>query len=83
MPSRTLAATIQSQLGASIIKNGTGRPTAHPNTSVFFRPELSASWPETRFVIYERISPTGSTTAQAAAAEQVRDCNRVGVKKLA
>src|SRR6516165_4911019 len=51
MPSRTLAATIQSQLGANIIKNGTGRPTAHPNTSVFFRPQLSASCPETRFVI--------------------------------
>src|SRR5260221_3437525 len=50
IPSSTLAATIQSQVGAHIISNGTGRPTTHPNTSVFLRPQASASWPETRFV---------------------------------
>ncbi len=33
-----------------MIRNGTGRPTAQPRIRVFFRPQVSASWPETRFV---------------------------------
>jgi len=49
-PSSTFAPTIHSQVGAQIIRNGTGRPTAHPTTSVFLRPQVSASWPETRLV---------------------------------
>ena len=36
MPSNTLAATIQPQLGAHMIMNGTGKPTDHPNTSIRF-----------------------------------------------
>jgi hypothetical protein len=50
VPSSTLAATIHSQGGAHIIRNGTDSPTIDPNISVFFRPQVSASWPEMRFV---------------------------------
>src|SRR5918998_566684 len=47
-PSRTLAATIHSHEGASMIMNGTGIPTIQPATKTFLRPNLSAKDPETR-----------------------------------
>ena len=42
MPSSALAATTQSQLGAHMIMNGTGRPTSQPRTSTRLRPHTSA-----------------------------------------
>ena len=50
MPSSTLAATIQLQLGAQMIMKGTGRPMIQPMTNTHLRPKLSASCPEMRFV---------------------------------
>jgi hypothetical protein len=38
MPSRTLAATTQPQLGAQMISSGTGTPTSQPATSTGLRP---------------------------------------------
>ena len=48
IPSSTLAATIHRHSGAHD-RNGSGSPT-QPSTSVFLRPQLSASCPETWFV---------------------------------
>src|SRR6266540_1986708 len=49
MPRSTFAATIQPQLGAQIIMNGTGRPSSQPSTRMRLRPYRSASTPDTRF----------------------------------
>jgi hypothetical protein len=38
MPRRALAAITHSQLGAQMIRNGTGRPTSQPRTSTRLRP---------------------------------------------
>ena len=48
MPSSTLATTIHSQLGASMIRNGTGRPTSQPATRIRLRPTRSEKRPAKR-----------------------------------
>jgi hypothetical protein len=50
MPSSTLAATIQFQVGAQMIMKGTGSPMTQPKTNTCLRPRLSASCPDTRLV---------------------------------
>ena len=50
MPSRTLAATIQPQLGATAISSGTGSATAQPAISSRRRPRRWASAPAPRLV---------------------------------
>src|SRR5437588_2279048 len=50
MPSKTLAATIQPQLGAVAISTGTGSATAQPATSSRRRPARWASAPAPRLV---------------------------------
>ena len=49
-PSRTLAATIQPQLGATAISSGTGSAIAQPAISSRRRPSRCASAPAPRFV---------------------------------
>src|SRR3954471_244850 len=49
-PSRTLAATIHAQLGATAINSGTGSASAHPAMSSRRRPSRAAEAPATRFV---------------------------------
>ncbi len=47
-PSRTLANTIQPQLGAQMMSSGTGSPASQPATSSGLRPIRSASCPPNR-----------------------------------
>ena len=44
-----MAATIHSQLGASMMRNGTGRPNSQPAISIRLRPMRSENRPATRF----------------------------------
>ena len=48
IPSSTLASTIQSQLGASMMMNGTGRPNSQPATRICLRPMRSEKRPAKR-----------------------------------
>ena len=48
MPSSTLATTIQSQLGATMMRIGTGRPKSQPATRIRLRPKRSESRPAKR-----------------------------------
>src|SRR5437867_8789224 len=47
-PSRTLANTIQPQLGAQMMSSGTGSPASQPATRSGLRPIRAASWPANR-----------------------------------
>src|SRR5215218_5863079 len=48
MPRSTLARTIQSQLGASMMMTGTGKPKSHPATRICLRPMRSEKRPAKR-----------------------------------
>ena len=65
MPSSTLAATIQPQLGARAIMGATGKATSQPMTSRRFRPTRSASTPAPRFV-NAFATPNATTKARIA-----------------
>jgi hypothetical protein len=47
IPSKTLAATTQPQLGAQISSNGTGRATSQPTIKTGLRPNRSENVPAT------------------------------------
>jgi hypothetical protein len=50
MPSRTLAAMIQLQVGAQMISRGTGSPRSQPTTRTGLRPKRSARVPARKLV---------------------------------
>src|ERR687887_152785 len=68
-PSATLAATMNDQLGATAISNGTGSASTHPSTSSRRLPTRSASAPAARFV-NALLSPNATMNERTAALEE-------------
>ena len=68
MPSRTVARTIQFQLGAYQTISGMGSAAAHPSNSTRLRPIRSESRPATKFIAPLTI-PKATTNAESRTKE--------------
>ncbi len=67
IPSSTLAAITQLQLGAQMSSSGTGRPNSHPATKTGLRPKRSERVPAKKLVI-ALTNPNATMNVMAAVA---------------